>query len=119
MRRFVTHVACFCALSIAVGGALLLGPSGCDGCGSVTESAYFNGFDYYTWAWERSGGTLTIQGVVLTSSADFRAYLAAPGAPCPPPTDVIPYAKEVLRPPKTNRANYKNIRAATEQEKRA
>jgi hypothetical protein len=68
------RVAALVALSIAVGVALLLGPSACDGCGTARGQVWFNGSDYYLWAWERSGRTLEVGGVVPTSSLDLPQF---------------------------------------------
>jgi hypothetical protein len=96
------------ALSIAVGVALLLGPSACDGCGTTTGSVYFYDSDYYLWAWERSGRTLEVGGVVPTSSSGVIAAIP-PGEACPPASAVPAYAREVLRPDDPQEP-YRNIR---------
>jgi hypothetical protein len=106
------RLAALVVLCIAVGVGLLLGPSACDGCGTTREIVYFSGSDYYLWAWERSGRTLEMGGVVPTSSSGVIAAIP-PGEACPPASAVPAYAREVLYPDEPQEP-YRNIRPTSD-----
>ena len=104
-RAALPAPAC-CVLAFAAATAQLLACSDCTSLGQIR----FDRASYYAWAWERSGGTLEIKGVV-PDSAEKAGGLAGsePVAPCPPNAEAIAYLRAVVDPTR-NETAFENIR---------
>lgn len=82
----------------------------CHPCGAALGQIRFDRGAYYGWAWERSGGTLEIKGVVPKSSGNAAGLAGtAPVEPCPPNAEAIAYLKAVVDPGRRE-TTFRNIR---------